>query len=100
EPGDEAERDRLGLGRAGAEHQKRGELLARPCVRAGILVRDLGGGALGGAKAFAMPLGSMIMITAPSPKMVLPENMSMGRSFGDIGLTTIFSGGTTPHTQT
>ena len=39
-----------------------------------------------------MPLGSMIMITAPSPKMVLPENMSMWRSLVDIGLTTILLG--------
>jgi len=31
------------------------------------------------------------MITAPSPRMVLPENMSMGRSLVDIGLTTISS---------
>ncbi len=48
--------------------------------------------------AFAMPLGSMIMITAPSPKMVLPENMSMCRSLVDIGLTTISSVWNTPST--
>src|SRR6201993_4898518 len=43
-----------------------------------------------------MPLGSMIMITAPSPRMVLPENMSMWRSFVDIGLTTLSSVWETP----
>ncbi len=45
-----------------------------------------------------MPLGSMIMITAPSPRMVLPENMSMCRSLVDIGLTTISSVWNTPST--
>ena len=45
-----------------------------------------------------MPLGSMIMITAPSPRMVLPENMSMWRSLVDIGLTTISSVWNTPST--
>ena len=48
--------------------------------------------------ALAMPLGSMIMMTAPSPRMVLPENMSMWRSFVDIGLTTISSVWNTPST--
>ena len=47
--------------------------------------------ALEAPSAFAMPLGSMIMMTAPSPRMVLPENISMWRSFVDIGLTTISS---------
>src|SRR5229473_10483 len=45
-----------------------------------------------------MPLGSMIMITAPSPRMVLPENISMCRSLVDIGLTTISSVWNTPST--
>jgi len=40
----------------------------------------------------------MIMITAPSPRMVLPENMSMWRSLVDIGLTTISSVWNTPST--
>src|SRR3954462_10785848 len=48
--------------------------------------------------ALAMPLGSMIMMTAPSPRMVLPENMSMWRSLVDIGLTTISSVWNTPST--
>ena len=38
-----------------------------------------------------MPFGSTIMITEPSPRMVLPENMAMWRSLLDIGLTTISS---------
>ena len=41
--------------------------------------------------ACAMPFGSMIMITDPSPRMVLPENIGMRRSLVDIGLTTISS---------
>ena len=41
--------------------------------------------------AWAMPLGSMIMITEPSPRIVLPENIAMWRSLVDIGLTTISS---------
>ena len=39
----------------------------------------------------AMPFGSMIMITEPSPRMVLPENILMWRSLLDIGFTTISS---------
>ena len=46
----------------------------------------------------AMPFGSMIMITEPSPKIVLPENMLMWRSRVDIGLTTISSVWKTPST--
>ena len=38
-----------------------------------------------------MPFGSMIMITEPSPRMVVPENTAMCRSFDDIGLMTISS---------
>jgi hypothetical protein len=45
-----------------------------------------------------MPLGSMIMMTAPSPRMVLPEIMSMWRNLVDIGLTTISSVWKTPST--
>ena len=41
--------------------------------------------------ARAMPFGSTIMITEPSPRMVLPENMAMWRSLLDIGFTTISS---------
>ena len=40
----------------------------------------------------------MIMITEPSPRMVLPENMVMWRSLVDIGLTTISSVWNTPST--
>ena len=39
----------------------------------------------------AMPFGSMIMITEPSPRMVLPENIAIWRSLLDIGFTTISS---------
>ena len=39
----------------------------------------------------AMPFGSMIMITEPSPRMVLPQNIGMCRSLLDIGFTTISS---------
>ncbi len=38
-----------------------------------------------------MPFGSTIMMTEPSPKMVLPENIGMCRSFELIGFTTISS---------
>ncbi len=48
--------------------------------------------------AWAAPFGSMIMITEPSPRMVLPENMAMWRSLLDIGLTTISSVWNTPST--
>ena len=41
--------------------------------------------------ACAMPFGSMIMITEPSPRMVLPQNMAMWRNLLDIGFTTISS---------
>ena len=40
---------------------------------------------------WATPFGSMIMITEPSPRMVLPQNIGMCRSLLDIGLTTISS---------
>ena len=50
--------------------------------------------------ACAMPLGSTIMITEPSPRMVLPENIAMWRSLLDIGLTTISSVWNTPSTTT
>ena len=46
----------------------------------------------------AMPFGSMIMITEPSPRMVLPENIAMWRSLLDIGFTTISSVWNTPST--
>ena len=45
-----------------------------------------------------MPFGSMIMITEPSPRMVVPENTAMWRSFDDIGLMTISSVWKTPST--
>ncbi len=47
----------------------------------------------------ATPFGSMISTTAPSPRMVLPENSGMWRSFVDIGLTTISSVWKTPSTR-
>ena len=40
------------------------------------------------------------MITEPSPRMVLPENIAMWRSLLDIGLTTISSVWNTPSTTT
>ena len=46
----------------------------------------------------AMPFGSRIMITEPSPRMVLPENIVMWRSLVDTGLTTISSVWNTPST--
>ena len=46
------------------------------------------------------PFGSMIMITEPSPKMVVPENTGMWRNFDDIGLMTISSVWKTPSTTT
>src|SRR5579864_4654966 len=45
-----------------------------------------------------MPFGSMIMITEPSPRIVVPENAAMSRSFDDIGLMTISSVWKTPST--
>ena len=39
----------------------------------------------------AMPLGSRIMITLPSPRIVLPENIAISRSKGVTGFTTISS---------
>ena len=39
----------------------------------------------------ATPFGSTIMITEPSPRMVLPQNIEMCRSLLDIGFTTISS---------
>ena len=48
--------------------------------------------------ACAIPLGSMIMITEPSPRIVVPENAGMCRSFEDIGLMTISSVWKTPST--
>ena len=41
--------------------------------------------------ARAMPLGSRIMITEPSPRMVLPLNIVMWRRIGATGFTTISS---------
>ena len=38
-----------------------------------------------------MPLGSRIMMTLPSPRIVLPENISIWRRIGATGLTTISS---------
>jgi hypothetical protein len=49
-------------------------------------------------RAWAIPLGSMIMITEPSPRIVVPENTAMWRSFDDIGLITISSVCDTPST--
>ena len=48
--------------------------------------------------ACATPFGSMIMMTEPSPRMVVPENTAMCRSFDDIGLITISSVWNTPST--
>ena len=96
QPGDEPERHRLGLARAGAEHQERGELFAADRMRRGGVGQFMGRGAEA-PSAFAMPLGSMIMIGAIA-QMVLPENMSMCRSLVDIGLTTISSVWNTPST--
>jgi len=39
----------------------------------------------------AMPFGSTIMITEPSPRMVLPVNIAIWRNLLDIGFTTISS---------
>ena len=44
QPGDEAERHRLGLAGAGAEHQKRGQLLGGGGARGRVLLGDLVGG--------------------------------------------------------
>ncbi len=44
--------------------------------------------------------GSMIMMTLPSPRMVLPENMLTWRSRLDIGFTTISSVRNTLSTST
>ena len=41
--------------------------------------------------AWAAPFGSMIMITEPSSRIVLPENIAICRSLLDIGFTTISS---------
>ena len=62
-------------------------------VARGLDLRRARGWATGATRpsACAMPFGSTIMITAPSPRMVLPENTPMCRSFDDIGLTTISS---------
>ena len=44
QPGHQAERHRLGLGRAGAEHQQRGQLFGRAGARRRVLVGDFVGG--------------------------------------------------------
>ena len=72
----------------------------------GLLGRALGlalvlGGLLRAAAlpiVWATPFGSMIMITEPSPRMVLPQNIGMCRSLLDIGFTTISSVWKTPST--
>ena len=91
EPRDQRQRHRLGLAGAGAEHQQRRRLF--------VGARRAGMSAASAAicevtvlpSACAMPFGSMIMITEPSPRMVLPENIAMWRSLLDIGFTTISS---------
>ena len=92
EPSDQRERHSLGLGRAGAEHQQRGRVFVvggvaslggfsqRPPARRRRSPSDC-----------ATPFGSTIMITEPSPRMVLPDNMGMWRSLLDSGFTTISS---------
>ena len=54
----------------------------------------------GAAERLATPFGSMIMITVPSPRIVVPEKAAMWRSFDDIGLITISSVWNTPSTTT
>ena len=75
EPRDQRQRHRLGLLRTGAEHEERDGLLDL----AGLL--RLVGISVACVPAeptvCAMPFGSMIMITEPSPRMVLPENIAM-----------------------
>ena len=89
----------LGCVRAGAEHQQRHRLsrsarAARPAPSARVDLRA----STVAPTACATPFGSMIMITEPSPRMVLPENIAMWRSLLDIGLTTISSVWNTPST--
>ena len=95
QPRDERERHRLRLRRAGAEHQE-----ANASSRRARPDRPRCRTATGDAarRVCAMPFGSMIMITEPSPRMVLPENIAMWRSLVDIGFTTISSVWNTPST--
>ena len=100
QPRDQRQRHRLELRRAGAEHEQRGGLL---CRCAGVALAASAAAICDVTvlpSARAMPFGSTIMITEPSPRMVLPENMAMWRSLLDIGLTTISSVWNTASTTT
>ncbi len=99
EPGDQRQRHRLGLMRTGAEHQERDHIVARTPPRArrssGLSSRVA---CAARPSICATPFGSTIMITEPSPRIVVPENAAMWRSFDDIGLMTISSVWNTPST--
>ncbi len=98
QPRDQRERHGLRLLRAGAEHEQRNRLSRPGSACCGLLgrVRRLRRPAV--PTVCAMPFGSMIMITEPSPRIVLPENIAMWRSLVDIGFTTISSVWNTPST--
>ena len=57
QPGDEAERNRLGLARSGAEHQQRGQLFAADRMRCRSLVGQLMGRGAGGAERLGNAVG-------------------------------------------
>ncbi len=100
EPRDERERHRLGIGGAGAEDQQRRLVLDLwPRLAAvGMLHAAAAPIAVEPPTASATPFGSRIMITEPSPRMVLPEKAEMWRSLVAIGFTTISSVWNTPST--
>ena len=99
EPGDQRQRHGLRLRRSGAEQQHGDALVARRAAAgAGIGLSRRAEPSTAEPIAPAMPFGSRIMITEPSPRMVLPENMVMSRSILDIGFTTISSVWKTPST--
>ena len=102
EPRDQRKRHGLLLRGAGAEQQhRRRAFFRRRLHRRGCLARARATSPPPAVPiAAAMPCGSMIMITEPSPRIVLPENMAMWLRFGDIGLTTISSVWNTPSTTT
>ena len=98
---DQRQRHRFRLLRAGAEHKERDDILVAVVVAArqlGIRCPRRRGAAR--PSACATPFGSMIMITEPSPRIVVPEKTGMWRSFDDIGLMTISSVWKTPSTTT
>ena len=81
EPRDQRQRHRLRLRRAGAEHEQRHRSARSVVTRSRSASRCVRCRAVAAAPiAWAMPFGSMIMITEPSPRMVLPENIAMWRS--------------------